>query len=364
MIAAAGASAAFAWSNSPGQFSSTPHWGLQWLIAFALLIASHVAADRLNGSADRRLLWSTLATEALAILWLVALYPTFLVTSLLVVVAWQIAWALPLRSTLWASAALAATLVVMKCTGQTTGMSLLILLSGCAFQLFAVAAAHLARSESEARAILARTHAELQAAHVLLAGASRMSERLRISRDLHDALGHSLTTLTLQLDVASRLTQGPAAEHLGIARQTASSLLDEVRRVVGQIRVAPLDLRATLEALTQGVDGMTITLLIPEELPPLDAPRADVVFRCVQEVITNAIRHSRGTELTIELRIAADGGVSVEASDNGVGGELNEGNGLRGMRERFEALGGRLTAVATEAGFAVRGALPAVDLPQ
>lgn len=364
MILAAAGFAAYSWSTRPQEFAGFWRWPLQCLVAFLLFTAAHVTVDRFGEQRDRQLVLAALVLEAGAALWLIALYPSFLVTSLLVVVAWQIAWTLPLRTTLWATSGLAAILVIMKCTGQTASMSLLILVSGCAFQLFAVAAAHLARSESEAREALARTHAELQTAHVLLAGSSRMAERLRISRDLHDALGHTLTTMTLQLDVAGRLTEGPAAEHLALARQSAASLLGEVRAVVGRLRIEPVDLRRTLAALTKDVDGIEISLDLPDELPPLDASRADAVFRCVQEVVTNALRHSRATQLHIELRNSTDGGVFVTATDNGIGGPHGEGNGLKGMRERFETLGGHLTIAGGETGFAVYGALPALDLPQ
>ena len=87
-------------------------------------------------------------------------------------------------------------------------MSLLVLMSTCGFMLFAVSAAHLARSEASARESLAKVNAELRATHALLADNARMAERLRISRDLHDVLGHNLTSLTVHLDVADRLAQG------------------------------------------------------------------------------------------------------------------------------------------------------------
>ncbi len=79
-----------------------------------------------------------------------------------------------------------------------------------------------------------------------------MSERLNISRDLHDILGHSLTTLTIHLDVAARLASGQAAEHVQCAREVAGALLAEVRAIVNRVRVDPVDLRATLLALWKG----------------------------------------------------------------------------------------------------------------
>ena len=120
----------------------------------------------------------------------------------------------------------------MKCAGQTPGLTVLIFLIACAFQVFAISAASLARGEARARDELSRVIAELRAAQALVAESARMTERLRISRDLHDILGHSLTTLTIQLDVASRLVPGQAGEHVRCAREVAGNLLNEVRSVV------------------------------------------------------------------------------------------------------------------------------------
>jgi signal transduction histidine kinase len=254
-----------------------------------------------------------------------------------------------------------AALALMKCVDQADGMSLLVLVSTCGFELFAVSAAHLARSEASARQSLATVNAELRATHALLADNARMAERLRISRDLHDVLGHNLTSLTVHLDVASRLAQGAGVEHVRCARTIAGTLLDEVRGVVSQIRVQPVDLRATLLSLTEGLPGLRVDLVLPDELTALDPARADAILRCVQELITNTLRHAQAQELSIEIRQSLDGALSIAARDDGRGGEVVEGHGLAGMRERFEALGGSLSiACAPGRGFSVQGQIPAL----
>ena len=190
---------------------------------------------------------------------------------------------------------------------------------------------------------------------------ARMAERLRISRDLHDVLGHNLTSLTVHLDVADRLAQGASVEHVRCARTIAGTLLDEVRGVVSQIRVQPVDLRATLLSLTEGLPGLRVDLTLPDELTALDPARADAILRCVQELITNTLRHAQAHELSIEIRQSADGALSIAARDDGRGGEVVEGHGLSGMRERFEALGGSLSiACAPGRGFSVQGQIPAL----
>jgi signal transduction histidine kinase len=280
---------------------------------------------------------------------------------LLVVVAWQIAWSTTLRRAITAVLALAGALAAMKCVDQADGMSLLVLISTCGFMLFAVSAAHLARSEASARQSLAQANAELRATHALLADNARMAERLRISRDLHDVIGHNLTSLTVHLDVAGRLAQGASVEHVRCARTIAGTLLDEVRGVVSQIRVQPVDLRATLLSLTENLPGLRVDLTIPDELTALDPARADAILRCVQELITNTMRHAQAQALAIEIRQSVDGALSIAARDDGRGGEVTEGHGLAGMRERFEALGGSLSvACGPGRGFSVQGQIPAL----
>jgi signal transduction histidine kinase len=91
-----------------------------------------------------------------------------------------------------------------------------------------------------------------------------------------------------------------------------------------------------------------------------DPAQAEAIVRCVQEAITNAIRHARAEALAIELKRDGQGPVVITAEDNGRGGPFRMGHGLTGMRERFELLGGSLAVSSTAgAGFALRATLPA-----
>lgn len=360
MVAAAGAWAAYAVAFEPEKAAGDRAWTVSWFAAYAAFVGAYLVAELDGAAGPTRRRGLMLAVQALLALYMVWLYPSFLVTSLVVVVAWQIASAASLRTALAATAAVTAAMVAMKCVDQTDGMSLVVLLSSCGFQLFAVSAAHLARSEAAAREDLARTNAELLATQTLLTESARMSERLQISRDLHDVLGHNLTSLAIHLDVAARMSEGQAAQHVGCARDVAGALLDQVRDVVGRVRVQPVHLRNTLVTLTEGVAGLKVRLDLPDDLSAMDPARADAILRCVQELITNALRHADATSLAIELRQGLDGAVTVSAQDDGRGGPIVEGLGLAGMRERFEALGGSLTFAAEPGrGFRLRGAMPA-----
>src|SRR5712691_967798 len=162
-----------------------------------------------------------------------------------------------------------------------------------AFQLFALGAARLAVSESRAREELARVNAELAATQALLAESARIGERLRISRELHDSLGHAVTALSLQLEVASHLAEGKANEHVAEAREQAKKLMADLRAAVSALREgAALDLRPALAALAESVSRPCVHLTVPEDMGLQDAARAHALFRCVQEIVTNVVRHA------------------------------------------------------------------------
>lgn len=229
-----------------------------------------------------------------------------------------------------------------------------------AFQIFAAAASMLAIHEGRARTNLARANAELTATRELLAQSSRMSERLRISRDLHDTLGHHLTALSLQLDVASRLTEGKAAEHVRQAHAITRLLLSDVRDVVSSLRGSSrLNLSEAIRALAvQPIDAQ-VHLDLPDALTVDDPSRAETILRAVQEVMTNTARHARARNLWIRVVFSGDG-LILHTRDDGRGADaMTLGNGLRGMRERFEEHGGRVDfRVPAGGGFEVEARLP------
>jgi signal transduction histidine kinase len=197
--------------------------------------------------------------------------------------------------------------------------------------------------EAEARRELARLHTELKAAQVMLADREREQERLRIARELHDSLGHHLTALSLNLEAAVHTVEGPGAEHLRRAQSVARTLLSEVREVVSSLREAPTRLGPALRALVHEVPGLAVHLQVPDTLSVVEPAVAQSVFRCVQEILTNTLRHAYARNLWIDVAATEGGGIQVHARDDGRGAaELKPGAGLNGMRERFAQLGGRV----------------------
>lgn len=227
------------------------------------------------------------------------------------------------------------------------------------FQVFGALVVFAVRSEAQARDELAVAHAELRGTAALLQLTTREAERLRISRDLHDLAGHDLTALSLELEVATHLTAHTAAhEHVQRAKSIAKDLLDTIRAAVGAMRSEAPALEPALRGLTADTPGLDISVHVDPELT-LDSDRVIVILRCVQEAITNILRHSGASNARVAVEDEGCG-VVVTISDQGRGAErIALGNGLTGMRERFEVLGGSLEVASSPArGTTITGMLP------
>jgi signal transduction histidine kinase len=218
-----------------------------------------------------------------------------------------------------------------------------------------------AKQQAEAREDQRRLNSELRATRTLLAESSRLAERMRISRELHDLIGHHLTALSLNLEVASHLVSGPAQDHVRQAQSVAKLLLGDVREVVSQLRDEDsIDLTQALGSLTEGVPGLAIHLELPPRFSVDDPKRAQVLLRCAQEIITNTVRHAGAKNLWLRFERNGEKQMVIHARDDGRGtAELRPGNGLAGMRERLAQYGGRLDIVtAKDQGFALDAWLP------
>ncbi|HEL3785359.1 TPA: sensor histidine kinase [Stenotrophomonas maltophilia] len=233
------------------------------------------------------------------------------------------------------------------------------------FSMFIFVTSLVARQQTEARDEQRRLNSELRATRALLAESARVNERTRISRELHDLLGHQLTALTLNLEVAGHLAEGQALDHVKRSHALAKLLLGNVREVVSQLReTGAIDLAAALRPLTENVPSLDIQLEIEDPLNVEDPQRAHVLLRCTQEIITNAVRHAGARHLWIKVYREAPDRVVVEARDDGVGADMvNVGNGLRGMRERLQQCGGQLQIESCPGeGFRLRATVPATVL--
>lgn len=210
-------------------------------------------------------------------------------------------------------------------------------------------------------AFLALGYAAREAAE--RADRARLDERLRLAQDLHDALGHHLTALSLNLEVAAHKTEGSAHENVRSAQSLARLLLHDVKEIAGALKAdEEIDLPAELRRLAAGIPVPRVHLDLAADLRLGTPRRSRAVLRCVQEIVTNAIRHGEARNLWVALR--PEGGVvRLDAHDDGSGAvALRDGNGLAGMRRRLEELGGTLLIETGPAsGFSVQATLPGDD---
>ena len=338
-----------------------PAWLVWWVayLAFGLFFwaISSGRLDRYGMGAHR----AFLGVQTLLALTVLVAQPGFGITAiLLIITASHAAHVLPLRAGLAWVVAQSLVLAAVNWIAYGGADAAIQTLAYLGFQLFALITTHTALAEGRARQELARLNAELEATQRLLAESSRAGERLRISRELHDLLGHHLTALILNLDVASRVAEGKGEEPIRKAHAIAKLLMADVRGAVSRMREDDaLDVAAALRALAANVPQPHVHLDVAPHLGVTDVQQAQVIVRCVQEAITNAVRHAGATNLWVSVRRDGDR-IAVHARDDGRGArELAAGNGLAGMRERIESIGGSLVIrTSPGAGFSLDAQLP------
>lgn len=291
---------------------------------------------------------------------------TGLGSILLMLVSGVIPWLMPLGAGVaWLILQHVPLVPVFEGLGFTPVFAVLQAIMYVGYSSFTFITGLVARQQAQAREEQRRLNAELRATRALLAESSRMSERLRISRELHDLLGHHLTALSLNLEVAGHLAEGKALEHVRQSHTLAKLLLTDVREAVSEMREERgIDLTNALQVLVEGVPALNVQLELPERLQIDDPERAQVLLRCAQEILTNTVRHAGASRLG--LRLTQDGsGIRLEARDDGRGCEsARPGNGLRGMQERLSAYGGRVDIITSPGqGFALDVRLPLEAAP-
>ncbi|MBB1473571.1 sensor histidine kinase [Luteimonas sp. MC1782] len=191
------------------------------------------------------------------------------------------------------------------------------------------------------------TDAALRLSHDEVRRLAALAERERIGRDLHDLLGHTLSLVALKSDLAARLVErDPAAARAEIdaVSRVARDALAQVRSAVSGIRAAGIAAELASARLLLECDGVALRHdwdergLAGGALPPRVENTLALVLR---EAVTNIQRHARAQSAEISMR-ATDDGITLRIRDDGRGGAIVPGNGVGGMRERIEVLGGRL----------------------
>ena len=294
-----------------------------------------------------------LAIEYLLVLGTFVTSPFEFNAILLVIWSGQLPYFIPYRRTLWLSPLWSAVpwLVFALMWEQTNGLWLTAILFWT-FNLFSLMMMESRKQAEVAREQAEQANRELRALQDLMQQASRKDERTRIARDIHDLVGHHLTALSLHLQVASRTVapeqRPPIDQCLSIARL----LLSDVREAVSDMReFGSLDLQQALNELIAPLqDKISVTIDCEGDLSELSLLQATTILRCVQESLTNSIRHGKASELRIEISRKASQLVT-EITDNGTAGEFQPGNGLTGIKERVAELNGSTEFNASPRGF-------------
>ena len=245
-------------------------------------------------------------------------------------------------------------------------------------------AGRLVNREQQRSAQLVEMTALLDAQRESAAWAAAQEERSRIAREVHDAVAHSVSVMTLQIGGLRRqlgdvLEERPA-EHdvlLGLER-LGRETVQELRSLVGILRTpGPAEATtAPVPSLTRAADvvrdvraaGLDVELDVVGETRELPRALDLSAYRILQEALTNVLRHAPGSTARVRLEYTREG-VDITVRDNGVGGATAPatdgvgGHGLVGMRERARMFGGTLAAGRVDDGFEVHAHLPATGAP-
>ncbi|WP_189708147.1 sensor histidine kinase [Streptomyces phaeofaciens] len=261
---------------------------------------------------------------------------------------------LPPRQAFWTIPATAATMMLVGLrTGVEEAADLLVLVLLIGFAMTGVSQ-------------LVRTTIELRKARATVAQLAANEERLRLARDLHDLLGHSLSLITLKSELAGRMLPDhpeKAARQVADIEQVSRQALVDVREAVTGYRRPRLaaELAGTQVALTAA--GVIAVAPAEPDLDQVPEESESALAWALREAITNVVRHSGATRCTVDVvrRQTLDGPVlELSVEDDGSGGSGNgPGNGLTGLTERLEKAGGTLEAGRTRNGFRLVARVPA-----
>jgi signal transduction histidine kinase len=237
---------------------------------------------------------------------------------------------------------------------------------------FTLLVGRLLRVRRDQNALLAERNRELEALREAEKRSAIVDERMRIAREVHDVVGHSLVAITLQARAGlRRLQRSPerAGKALREIEALASRALEETRTAVATIRsgtdVTALRPQPTLAELPDLVESMCgpeldVHLVVDPVAHKLTPSLQAAAYRIVQESLSNAAKHAHHARTEVRITHAGDA-LTVEVADDSrnTAPAVGDGSGLRGMRERAEQLGGTLEAgPAPDRGWRVRARLP------
>ncbi len=337
------------WLIQPLELPSRRSWGFLALAAICFLplyVLTHAASHSIS---TRR--WATLGTTLLAIVYVPVNQSAFGIYIF-------IASALPelvttARGTYWLIAAECAVILLQASIFHLQSWEWSI-----ACGISAVTAINIQNLRTQKI-----SDSRLRLAHDEIEQLAKTAERERIARDLHDVLGHTLSLIAIKSELAGRLLATDperTAQELAEIQTTARRALTEVRQTVSGYRAQGLEAEVQQATAALAAAGVTVTKR-PEQLPRLPVQVEASLALILREGVTNIVRHAGARTCSIAFSQGEAEHV-LEIRDDGRGLVGQEGNGLRGMRERVRDLGGVLE-VRSDPGAVLRIRLPAPQLP-
>lgn len=207
------------------------------------------------------------------------------------------------------------------------------------------------------------TNAQLRLSRQEVRRLAQVAERERIARDLHDLLGHTLSTVTLKASLAARLAAtdpARAAEEMREVERVSRQATQEVRGAVTGYRTRSLD--EELSSARTALDAAGVTFEVVGSVPRLSPLEEGVLALALREAVTNVVRHAGARRCRVVFTLD-DEGLVLEVADDGRGAYGPESSGLLGMRERLASLGGKLQRI-TDAGTRLIIHLPSTSVVQ
>lgn len=208
-----------------------------------------------------------------------------------------------------------------------------------------------------------RMNRRLRKANEEIEHLAKVAERERIARDLHDVLGHTLSVITLKSELAGKLIERDperAGKEIREVEQISRQALADVRDAIRGYRSKGLAAELAQAKSTLETAGLTVQCDAATTMQ-LPAMQESVLSLAVREAVTNVVRHARASSCRLRIE-QQNGSCRLEIADDGQGFVTMEGNGLRGMRERVEMLGGTLER-RNKSGTTLTITLPLKELP-
>ena len=233
-----------------------------------------------------------------------------------------------------------------------------VFIMGCSFAMTQASRQRMNTTRLAAELRTANAQLELQAEQSALLAVEQ--ERNRLAREIHDAVGHSLTVVGAQLEAAEALLKhdpSRALDSIQKAQRASREGLAEIRRSVASLRATPQEQRTLAESLTSLITGAErpgLKLVLQQSGKSRSLPSLVEIslYRCAQEGITNACRHSGASEIAVHRDFTSDARIMLSVTDNGRGFSRipENSHGLKGLRERAALLNGEFFAGTEQQG--------------